>query len=243
MNISVHRWFSPNLNRDMNLIGYGYYGYALLLFLTPDSDYAGNENSQIIDSISNFINNGTIKAYAIDSVGGENWLRKNVSADEKVLLQQSYNKYIESEVVSFINKDCGGNVPIILCGASMGAYLAANAFFRRPDLFAGVIGMSGNYDLRQYTDGYFDDNCYFNSPVDFLSNLNDEKILREMHNKNIIIACGQGENEHSAASQKLSAILHTQKINHWLDIWGSDMNHDLLTWQKMLPHFLENINV
>ncbi len=243
MNKSVNCWFSPNLNRDMNITGHGYYGYALLLFLTSDSEYPGNENSQIIDCISNFINNGTVKAYTVNSFGEENRMKKNVSASETALLQQSYNKYIESEVVSFINKDCGGNVPIIVCGASTGAYLAVNAFFRRPDLFEGVIGMSGNYDLRTYTGGYFDDNCYFNSPVDFLPNLTDERILRDMHSKNIILACGQGENENSAASQKLSAILNVKKINHWLDIWGSDMNHDWFTWQKMLPYFLENINV
>lgn len=243
MKRQIHRWYSPNLNREMHIISYGYYGYALLLFPASESDYLGYEDSQTLDSISNFINSGTLKAFSINSIILESWMNKNISVEEKAMLQQNYNKYIEEEVVPFINKDCGDSVPIIACGVSVGAYLAVNAFFRRPELFAGVIGMSGNYDLKLYTDGFFDDNCYFNSPVDFLPNLKDEKILSELHNKNIIIASGQGENENPASSKILSDILHSKNINHWLDFWGFDMHHDWPTWQKMLPYFLDNINV
>jgi len=238
-----HHWFSASLNRDMNLICYGYYGYALLLFPALETDYLEYENSQTIDCIGNFINNGTLKVYSIGSIISETWLSKNNSTGEKALLQQNYNKYIEEEVVPYIKKDCGGNVPVIACGASTGAFLAVNAFFRRPDLFTGVIGMSGNYDLKLYSDGYFDDNCYFNSPIDFLANLSDEKVINELNNKNIIIACGQGENENPSSSKLLSDILRSKNINHWLDIWGDDMDHNWPTWQKMLPYFIENVNV
>lgn len=107
----------------------------------------------------------------------------------------------------------------------------------------GVIAMSGIYDLKNYTEGYFDDNCYYNSPVDYLSGLNDEKIFSDMKNKNIIIASGQGAYEDPGASRKLSDILHSKNIPHWLDLWGDDMTHDWPTWKKMLPYFLDNINI
>ena len=147
------------------------------------------------------------------------------------------------EVVPYINEYCGGSVPIITSGASFGAFHAANTFFRRPEMFAGVVAMSGFYDLKIYSGKYFDDNVYFNSPVDYLSNLTDEKILSHMRNKNIIIACGQGENEDPEASKRLSHILNTKGIRNWLDLWGHDMVHDWSTWCKMLPYFLKNINV
>ena len=243
MKKETYHWFSSNLNKEMNLISYGYYGYALLMFPTAESDYLEYENSQTIDCIGNFINSGTLKAYSINSITGESWLNKDIAVVQKAILQQQYNKYIEEEVVPFINQHCGGSIPIIACGASIGAYLAVNAFFRRPDLFAGVIGLSGVYDLKEFTGGYFDDNCYFNSPVDFVSNLTDADILSELRNKNIVIASGQGENEDPEASKDFSVILHSKGINHWLDLWGHDMPHDWPTWQKMLPYFLENINV
>ena len=38
----------------------------------------------------------------------------------------------------------------ITTGASLGAFLAANEYFKHPDLFRGVIAMSGSYDVRSY---------------------------------------------------------------------------------------------
>ena len=35
----IHKWFSPNLNKEMEIVVYGYSGYALLLFPTAAADY------------------------------------------------------------------------------------------------------------------------------------------------------------------------------------------------------------
>ena len=47
-----------------------------------------------------------------------------------------------------------GRLGIIAAGASLGAYHGANQLFRRPDLFDGMIAMSGNFDIRNFADGY-----------------------------------------------------------------------------------------
>src|SRR5690606_20936639 len=130
-----------------------------------------------------------------------------------------------------------------LTGASLGAFHAANTFFRNPEIFEGVIAMSGVYDLKAYANGYYDDNVYFNSPVDYLKNLTDENIINSLRNKNIIIASGQGAYEDPFASKALSDILHSKEIPHWLDLWGTDIDHDWPTWRKMLPYFLDNLNI
>ena len=96
---------------------------------------------------------------------------------DRAIRNQQYNKYVAEEVVPFIKTHCKGKVSIVTAGASLGAFHSPNTFFRRPDLFAGVIAMSGSYDIKAYSDGYYDDNCYFNSPVDYLPNLTDKKIL------------------------------------------------------------------
>ncbi len=243
MKKEIHTWLSPSLNKEMKTAVYGYYGYALLMFPTSDSDCYEYERFGIIDSINNFISSGTLKAYSVDSLNMDCWLNTNLKPVEKAMRNMQYDEFIETEVISFIRKDCGGNVPVIACGISMGAMLAANAFFRRPDLFTGLIALSGIYDLKPYTNGYYDDNCYFNSPIDYLPNLNDENILSEMRYKNIIIASGKGDFEEPGESIALSNILKSKNINHWLDLWGHDMKHDWPTWHKMLPYFLQSINV
>ncbi len=243
MHREIHKWNSSNLHKEMEIAVYGHYGYALLLFPTAGSDHLEYERFYLIDSIADFINSGTVKIFSVNSINSESWMNRNINPVQKIERQEQYNKYIVEEVIPLIEEHCRGRVPIVTAGASLGAYHAANTFFRRPELFTGMIAMSGLYDLKKYTDGYFNNSCYFNSPVDYLPGLSDESILSEMRYKNIIIACGQGAYEDPPASQKLSDILHSKNIPHWFDLWGEDMTHDWPTWRKMLPYFLDNINV
>src|SRR3990172_5264166 len=226
MKREIHKWWSPNLQKEMEIVVYGHFGYALLLFPTAAADYLEYERFHLIDSIRDFINNGTIKAFSINSINNESWLNKNLPPAQKAIRHQQYNQYVVDEVIPFINAECKGNVPKVVSGASLGALHSANTFFRRPDLFDGVIAMSGVYDLKTYSEGYFDDNVYFNSPIYYLPNLNDEKILTLLRNKNIVIASGQGAYEDPSSSKRLSDILHEKEIPHWLDLWGNDMTHD-----------------
>lgn len=243
MRREIHKWYSNNLQKEMEMAVYGHYGYALLMFPTAAADFLEYERFFLIDSIADSINSGNLKAFSINGINNESWLNRNMQPYEKAMRHQQYNNYILEEVIPFIQEHNNGFAPIISTGSSLGAFHAANIFFKRPDLFAGTIGMSGIYDLKYYTDGYFDDICYFNSPVDYLPGLTDEKILADLRNKNIIIASGRGAYEDPDASIRLSDILHSKNIPHWLDLWGEDMTHDWPTWRKMLPYFLDNINV
>jgi len=240
MQREIYKWWSSNLGKEMEIAVYGDWGFALLMFPTAAADYLEYERFQLIDAITPHINSGKCKAFSINSINNESWLNDGMAPKDKAIRHQQYNNYVVEEVVPFIYKSCAGEVPIITTGASLGALHAANTFFRRPDLFDGTIAMSGSYDLKYYTNGYYDDNCYFNSPVDYLPNWNDVKILNKLRSKNhVYIVSGQGDYESPDASRQLSGILHAKGIPHKLDLWGFDMTHDWPTWRRMLPHFLE----
>jgi esterase/lipase superfamily enzyme len=243
MKREIRKWWSPNLEKDMEVAVYGHYGYALLMFPTAEANYMEYEQYGLIDSIMDYINSGTLKAFVVNNINSESWLNRHIHPAQMAARQQLYNQYITDEVIPFIKTNCNGEVPVVAAGASLGAFHAANTFFRRPELFAGLIALSGTYSLKEYTDGFFDDNVYYNSPAEFLSNLTDESILENMRNKNIIIASGKGEYEDSQAARDLSGILHCKNISHWLDIWGYDVEHDWPSWKKMLPYFLNNLNI
>ncbi len=93
-----------------------------------------------------------------------------------------------------LRQDSGdNNAKPLTTGASLGAFLAANAYFKHPDLFRGVIAMSGSYDVRSYLKGFYDDNVYFNNPADYLPNLQDQHYLPILKQANAIyIMSGQG---------------------------------------------------
>lgn len=239
MNRELHGWHSPNLDKHMELATYGHYGFALLLFPTAAADYLEYERFQLIDAIAQFIDAGKVKVFSINSINNESWLNPHVPPPYRAIRHQQFNAYVVEEVVPFIWNHCSRETMIITSGASFGALHAANNFFRRPDLFDGTIAMSGTYDIKSYSDGYYDDNCYFNSPVDYLSNLNDETILNTLRGKgHIHILSGQGDYEAPDRSRHLSHVLSSKGIPHELDLWGHDIPHEWWTWRLMLPHVL-----
>jgi len=239
MRREVHSWQSPHLEKEMEIAVYGHWGFALLLFPTAASDYLEYEHFYLIDAIKPFIDSGKIKAFSVNSINSESWLNEHVPPSYRALRQQLYNQYLVEEVVPFIHNATSRETMIITAGASLGAFHAANTFFRRPDLFEGMIAMSGCYDVKPYADGYYDDNCYFNSPADYLPNLTDEVILSQLRSKrHIYILSGQGDYEAPERSVELAQILAAKDIPHHLDLWGHDVPHDWPAWRAMLPHVL-----
>lgn len=239
MKREIHRWWSPSMHKDMEVAVYGHYGFAVLMFPTAGADYLEYERFNLISRISDLVDSGKCKLFSINSINNESWLNRGMNPRHKSIRHQQYNSYVTEEVVPFIFNNCQGRVPLLTTGASLGAFHAANSLFRRPDLFAGTLAMSGSYDLKDYTDGYYDEDVYFNSPEDYLPRLQDEGVLNKLrHGKKIIIATGQGNYENPDASRRLSGILSSKGIPHDLELWGYDMPHDWPTWYKMFPYFM-----
>lgn len=237
MRRDITTWWSPNLNRDMEIVAYGHYGQALLMFPSAAADYLEYERFHLIDTLRPFIDAGQLKVYSINSINSESWLNDRMAPRDKSIRHQQYNQYVVDEVVPFIYRDCDGDVPIVTSGVSLGALHAANTYFRRPDVFDGVIAMSGIYDLKAYTKGYFDEDCYFNSPVDYLPNLHEPYWLHRLQaSHGIHVLSGTGSYEDPEASRLLGRILTMKGIPHTVDCWGAEWGHDWPTWRAMLPH-------
>ncbi len=241
MHKHVDGWLSPHLNMPMNIVTYGHHGRPLLFFPTAAADYLEHERFLMTDVLAPYINSGKIKVFSIGGINREAWLNKSCHPKVKGLLQQAFNRYVTQEVVPYIWHSCGGNHGIITVGASLGAFHAANQLFRRPDLFAGTIAMSGGYDIRDYYEshGYHDENIYFNNPAEYLPNLWDDHYLPMLQNKReIYLLTGQGDYERPEATVNISNILHSKGVPHKLDLWGYDMPHDWPTWRSMMTHYV-----
>ncbi len=232
---------SKHLNKQMELCVYGHYGYVILLFPTFDDHYSENDQEGLVESIAHDIDSGKCKVCAVSGVNSESWLNDDLSPVQKSERHFQYNNHIIEEIVPYIFRDCGGPVPIVTCGASIGAYHAVNKYLRRPDIFYGAIGMSGTYDIYHYTGGYFDENCYFNSPVHYLPNLNDNYWLSFLRNKkHLHLMTGSGMNENAYNSILLGEILEAKSIPCEVDIWGNEFGHNWETWKQMLPNIISN---
>ena len=60
-----------------------------------------------------------------------------------------------------------------------------------------------------------------------------------------MIAVGQGafEDEMLQDTHALKRVLEQKNIPAWVDIWGYDVNHDWPWWHKMLPYFLNSLQL
>lgn len=232
-------WFSHNLGMDMPLVAYGDTGYPLLMFPTAAADYLEYERFLLVDAIKPLIESGQLRAYSINSVNRYSLLNDKASPQWKAELLTRYDRYITEEVLPLIRDECGSDAKPLTTGASLGAFLAANCYFRHPNEFRGTIAMSGSYDIRSYLKDYYDNNVYFNNPAQYLANLDDDHYLPILQKADsIVIVTGQGAFEAPERSKDLSKILHSKGIPHLLELWGHDVKHDWDWWRKMLPHYL-----
>jgi len=232
-------WHSQSLNKEMPIATYGDYGFALLLVPTASADYLEYERFQLMDHVAPFVDEGKVKVFSIDSVNNESWMNNEMDPNQKAIRQQHWNNYVFNEVVPFIRNSTSFETPIITCGASFGALHSMNLFLKRPDIINGVIGMSGVYDLTEYTKGHFDDNVYFNSPMHYMPNMTDHRILEEIRrSRNIHIVSGSGSYEDPSSSGRFAKILYDKGINYELDVWGPEWPHEWFTWREMLPHYI-----
>jgi len=239
MRRTIDSWWSPSLQKDMPIVSYGHYGFAVLLVPTAAADYLEYERFQLIETLASQINDGRFRVFSINSINNESWLNYQLLGEHKAIRHNQFNKYVLDEVIPYIKTHTSPETPIYICGASFGALHSMNLFLKRPDLINGVIAMSGVYDLTEYSRGFYDEQVYFNSPVHYLPNLTDEWYLsRIKSSQHIHILTGSGDYEDPSAANNLSGILHQKGIEHELSVWGQEWKHDWSTWRAMLPEWL-----
>ena len=61
MQVEYHKWFSPNINHDMELKIYGHYGIPVLVFPCSHGRFFDFENFGMIHAIEHHINSGKVK--------------------------------------------------------------------------------------------------------------------------------------------------------------------------------------
>lgn len=237
----IDGWYSSRLGVDMPIVSYGDRGRPLLLFPTAAADFLENERFYLVKSVEPLIRAGRLRLFSIDSINRWAWMDRTLPVPEQGRRQAAFSDYLEQEVVPHVRRTCGDDqLRLGATGASFGAFHAANAVFRRPDLFDTLIAMSGFYDLApDYLRGHADDNCYYNNPLWYVPGLSGQYLDLLQHQSRLVIVTGQGAYEAPHESVRLSEILHLKGIPHTLDLWGHDVNHDWPWWRKMLPHYAE----
>lgn len=241
MQRSYHKWFSPFLKRDMELLVFGDRGLPVIFFPTRSAHFYDMENWKVVDAMGSKISAGEIQVYCVDSVDEESFY-SDASADKKISRHMQYEKYILNEVVPFIKKE-NNHKALAAAGCSLGGYHAINIALKHPTIFSKVVGMSGRYDLTKplpyfsdLFDGYFDENVYYNMPNLFIPQISDKKLLKQLRKLDITMVVGR-EDSFLPDNQKLSHSLNEIDVPHKLYIWDEEA-HKPWYWREMVKIYL-----
>jgi esterase/lipase superfamily enzyme len=235
-----HKWYSQYLNREFEMLVFGHGSYPVIAFPTSQARYYELKDFGLIESARHLIDPGKIKIYCPDSIDSESWYNYSIHPADRVKTHIGYENLILNDVIEFAKHETGVK-KVALAGCSFGAYHAFNLAFRHPDKVSYAISMGGAFNIKQFIMGYYDDNCYFNNPPDYLPNLDDEWYLSRIKNMGIVLGTGEWDfclDE----NRNLSNILNAKGIQHWLDV-RNGVGHDWHWWREMFPHYLSQIKV
>lgn len=241
MQSKILRINSEILETNLEVLSYGHYGTAILMFPgLSDSPYIYEENNTLHE-VNEYIKRGRCRIFVAQTLNNDIWFSDKYSNREKAQKFSDYFSFVSEELVQLIYSQCNGPVPIITLGASIGGFIAANAYFKRPDNFLGTISLSGFFNIHHLCKDYYDDNCYFNSPEHYVPNLNDSFWLSYLISRHhVYLYGGSGENEHPDNSRVMSDILNAKGIKNNLEIWGDEYGHNYESWNKMIVSILNS---
>jgi len=235
MNREYHKWWSPRLGRDMELLVFGHSGVPAVVFPTSQGRFYEFEDRGMVGAIAHKIENGELQLYCLDSIDAESWYNRNVGPRWRIARHMQYESYVMDEVLPLVRLK-NHDSHLISLGCSFGGYHAVNFALKHPDIVAQCVSMSGAYDIHQFLDGYYDDDCYFNCPPDYLANMSDDWFLTRYRQMKIVLASGEWD---MCLDQnvKLSNLLNAKAVGNWLDIWGDHTMHDWPYWLRMAEKY------
>jgi esterase/lipase superfamily enzyme len=238
MKREYYKWFSPYLERDMELLVFGHAGDPVLFFPTRTARFFDYEDWHVIDALKRKIEAGTIQIWCLDSIDKESFYSRSLHPAERMLRHLQYEKYILHEVLDLIQQK-NPHPTVIAAGCSLGAYHAANLAFKYPGLFHKMVGLSGRYDLTtsmehfdDLFEGYRDDNIYYNTPGQFIPNLQDEQLIRQIKALEIIFVVGE-KDVFLENNRAISNALWAKGIWNALHLWDGE-SHKAKYWRHMV---------
>lgn len=236
MEKEIKTWRSPSLGCKMDIKITGGGGTPILHFPTTLGDLNEAEDQGFTESINEQLEKGYNQLFTVNHVFDDSFNNGKVDPYTRVLHHMQYEKYIFDEVIPFIEEE-NASPFLILSGCEFGAYLALLISLKHPKLTGKVIAMSGDFDIKKYMDGFYDDNVYYNNPVDFIPNLHDEKVLSSVRDLNIHLASYTND-IHLNSTRRMSDTLWMKFIEHEYDVWGQETQNGWTVWNQMIKAYI-----
>ncbi|NTW97311.1 MAG: esterase family protein [Oscillochloris sp.] len=235
-------WWSPHLQRRMELLVFGHAGARVLVFPTRGGRFYDYENWGLVESLRQTLDQGHVQLYCVDSIDRESLYAHYRPPWERIARHRQYEAYILDEVLP-LSEWRNPSPALIAHGCSLGAYHAVALAFRHPGRFRKVVALSGRYDLtasvghyRDLFDGHYDETIYFHTPCHFLPQLSEPAMLDALRRLEITLAVGEAD-VFLSSNNWLSSILGEKGVGHALHVWPGEA-HCAADWRRMVPYYV-----
>jgi esterase/lipase superfamily enzyme len=230
-------YYSQHLGTNLDFVWHGDRGPSLILFPTSGGNHLENEDRGLIRALNPAIDAGEVQAICVASINNESWGRKDLPAAERLRRHDLYDKFLAEEFVPWVRKH-SNNADVMVYGASMGGFHAMNFGARHPELVNRVIALSGFFDIqRVLSNGYWDELCYFHSPVHYVSNMDDEW-CKKLSKVDWVIATGE-QDSLVEETRRMAGILKSKNVPVRDEIWPGVFGHDWPYWCQHLPRLIK----
>ena len=259
MDGTYYKEWSAVLDREMEFKRYGSSGVPVLALPARGGRFYDWENNGMPEAVASLLHTGKLQLFCADSIDSESLLAGDTAPRRRAEAQEQYFLYLTTELAPRIleltaaetpasakDAEAEKEAPMLWCaGVDTGAYQAVNCRLRRPELFAGAIGLSGLYDIRRFLGNAPDDLILRNSPLEALAekDLYPLAALAKAEENTLLLCAGQGayENDARTDTQALQTALEAAALPCHVELWGSDVSHDWYWWGKELGLFAQRI--
>lgn len=242
MNREYHKWHSPALGREMELLVFGHGGDRLLVFPSRKERFYEYENHGMIHSLRYPIEAGKLQVVCVDGVDEESLYCFEKAPEQRIERHLQFERYILEEVLPFSAKR-NPRAPLAVHGCSFGAYHAVAIALRHPQHFSRVLALSGRYDLTLHTahyhslfHGFYSDELREIVPSHFVPLLTDRKRIKAIRRIRFTFAVGD-EDPFYENNIELCRTLAERKIPSELHAWCGNA-HRFRYWRQMVRIYL-----
>ena len=232
------------MDKDFDVIVYGEAGRPTVVFPEGDASCTSWENGGMVEALSEFVEDGRIQLFCFDSVDSEGWYAHGARNSYRLGSLMPYLDYVRSGLLPFVSAHAASQDLPLVAGVGIGALNAALVMLRHPELFGGLLALSGTYDVRAFTDDVTEEWLSL-SPVDLVRSLSPRgKCAGLLRKRPMAFVCGRHESESGIETQRaLDALFAEKNLGATFEYWGYDVSHDWSWWQEearqLLPCLLE----
>ena len=261
---------SRHLPRPVHLWCHGHAGTPVLVMPSASGLAHEWQLGGAVEALRPWLDAGHFRLYCVESNVSRSWLAEGPAAPRYVR-HLRYRRFLDSELLPFIEQDSGHSGQMVVAGASFGAFLALNAALQAPERFAAALCLSGRFRVWPFFEdaalhgpehhqdahiqGILDEarrafqsreglqaGTHYDRPFAYVPGLTGHDLHRA-RSVDLTLVVGQGPHEGRCLpeTRQMAGVLASRGLRATLDVWGHDVSHEWVWWRRQLAFHLPRL--